>query len=416
MRKGALLCFAALVVVGPSAAQPQRDSHDTFASHDAVAERKALITRAQVWRATDVRRMDLRAGPRGGLDLKARPRGGFAPDASITCEYVKKKLTGATPKFACRLRDGREVKIKYGGDNGEVYAEVAATRLLWALGFGADAMYPVHVTCRRCPATLGGVKQGDNEWFFERAAIELKMAGREVSDRWSWAELDEVDERTGGAPRAQRDALKLLAVLMQHTDSKPEQQRILCIQEHAHRCTVPLMMINDLGMTFGAANMFNDADIGSVNFAQWEKLSVWKDPTGCVGNLSGSKTGTLKYPEISEEGRRFLAALLLQLSDRQIASMFHVAHFDLRGHPPNYGEPIVGSIPQWVSAFKAKRAEIVGRRCVAYAPSITRASVFRSILPPLMTSPTFFPASFDPYFFAAASGAAPAPSARLWVN
>ena len=400
MVKGPLLCFAALAVVGVSAAQQQRHSHLS------VAERKALIERAQVWRATDIPRMDLKTGPRGG----------FAPDASIRCEYVNKKLTGTTPKFACRLPDGREFKIKYGSGNGEVYAEVAASRLLWALGFGADAMYPVRVICKRCPDTLGGVKRGDDEWLFERAALERKMAGREVSDQWSWAELDQVDERAGGAPRAQRDALKLLAVLLQHTDSKPVQQRILCIEEHGHRCTLPLMMIDDLGMTFGAANMFNDAGIGSVNFAQWEKLSVWKDATRCVGNLSGSKTGTLKYPEISEEGRRFLAALLMQLSDQQIATMFHVAHFDLRGHTPDEGEPIVGSIPQWVSAFKAKRAEIVGRKCAAYAPATTRASVFRSILPPLITSPAFFPASFDAYFLAAASGAAPAPSARLWVN
>jgi len=44
-----------------------------------------------------------------------------------------------------------------------------------------------------------------------------------------------------------------------------------------------------------------------------------------------------------------------------------------------------------------------------------RASVRMSMFPPLITHPIFFPASLPSYFFAAASGAAPDPSARLCV-
>src|SRR5262249_15959711 len=46
----------------------------------------------------------------------------------------------------------------------------------------------------------------------------------------------------------------------------------------------------------------------------------------------------------------------------------------------------------------------------------TPPNVPTPILPPLMTMPTFLPASCGPYFFAAASGAAPDPSARLCVR
>ena len=38
---------------------------------------------------------------------------------------------------------GEELKVKYGRRNPEPWAEVAATRLLSALGFGADRMYVV---------------------------------------------------------------------------------------------------------------------------------------------------------------------------------------------------------------------------------------------------------------------------------
>ena len=70
--------------------------------------------------------------------------------------------------------------MKYGRTNGEVYAEVAATRLLWALGFGADPMYPVRVSCRGCPAIYGGRPRHRRQVVFDPAAIERKMKGTEL--------------------------------------------------------------------------------------------------------------------------------------------------------------------------------------------------------------------------------------------
>ena len=93
MREKSLLCWAAALLVWPSALPQQRDSSA------AGADRKAVIARAQVWRATDIPQIDLKAGPDGGIE----------PDASITCDYVHKKLGGSTPKFPCRLQDGSEV-------------------------------------------------------------------------------------------------------------------------------------------------------------------------------------------------------------------------------------------------------------------------------------------------------------------
>ena len=116
-------------------------SHKEFLT---PAERTAAIQRAQVWQPSRVAAMNLRTGPRG--------KGAFAPGETVTCDYVDEKLGGTSPKFACALTPDDVVKVKYGLHNGEVYAGVAATRLRWALGFGADAMYPVHVICRGCPA------------------------------------------------------------------------------------------------------------------------------------------------------------------------------------------------------------------------------------------------------------------------
>lgn len=292
--------------------------------------------------------MNLRAGPQG--------HGAFGPADTVTCRYFARVMNGRSPKFMCRTADGDELKVKFGRHNGEVYGEVLATRLLWALGFGADRMYTVRVICRGCPDALGGAALPNGDREFEPTAVERKAAGREIVLRersgWSWPELDLVDERVGGSPRAHRDALILLAVFMQHTDTKPEQQRIVCLDE---ACAHPLLMVSDVGLTFGRANLANDNAIGSVNLQEWAAMPVWKDPIGCVGNLPKSLTGTLRDPVISEEGRGFLAHRLDQLSDRQLRDLFEGARVNLRSN---------ATVDEWMTAFKAKRAQIAERRCV----------------------------------------------------
>jgi hypothetical protein len=333
----------------------------TSAGHAGAAdtdERKAAIARAHVWSRTDVASRDIKAGAQD-------PRG-FAFHETVTCDYLPKELSGASPKFACAIDKEDEVKVKFGGTNAEVYAEVAATRLLWALGFAADRMYPVRVICRGCPQTFGGIAREHKEALFDPATIERKLPARELGEFWSWKELDLVNEKAGGAPRAHRDALKLLAVFLQHTDTKPQQQRLVCMGEvpdaETGACERPYMMINDVGLTFGRANMFN-VNGKSMHLVQWAATPVWKDGAGCVGNLPKSLTGTLSDPVISEEGRAFLADLLTRLTDRQIYDLFEVARVTLRTRDPGKARSGFATVEEWAEAFKQKRAQIVDRRC-----------------------------------------------------
>ena len=305
---------------------------------------------------TDIAALDLKRGPDGP--------GALEPGATVTCDYVLKKLNGATPKFACRLPGGDEIKVKYA--DGEVYGEVVASRLVWALGFGADRMYSARVICRGCPDRIGTSDTDAGERILDPAAIERKLTHDEISDQWSWDELDKINAAAGGATVAERDALKLLAVFVQHNDNKPAQQRIVCLDRTEDgRCTTPLMMINDLGITFGRADVFNEQPSVSVNLAGWSQLPVWRDSTGCVANLPGSFTGSMKNPVIGEAGRQFLAKLMMQLSDQQIHDMFEAARVNLRPRKPGSGHSDYPTIDEWVAAFKAKRDQIVNRHCSA---------------------------------------------------
>jgi hypothetical protein len=325
--------------------------------------RETFLRSAQLWTPTNTSSLDIRSGPSGPS--------AFRPDALVTCDYVPTPRAGSSKKFNCKLGSGDVVKVRYGADNPEVEGSVLATRLLWALGFGADAAYPVRVICRGCsddPWNKHDTFEGSN--VFDIATIERRPPGHEMQGDpagWAWRELDVVDDASGGAPRAQRDALKLLAVFMQHTDNKAEQQSLHCLPGGLERdgpCTKPFLILHDVGLTFGHANYFNRNVTAGVNFDLWSTTPIWRNREACIGHLSQAKTGTLGDPKIGEEGRAFLAELLTQLSDQQIHDLFESAHVERRSRKPNSAEP-PASVDEWVAAFQQKRADITSTRCPA---------------------------------------------------
>ena len=282
-----------------------------------VEERQQVMERAQVWRQLNTSSLNLIRGP-------VLPASQRIP-ANVTCtfEFPKKPLTGMTPKFLCDIGKGDVVKVKYGEKNGEVYAEVASSRLLWALGFQADVMYPTKVTCRNCPddpfrASGEDWKRGnpgdtDTE-VFDPAVIE-RESGSAVEvpgyEGWAFPELDKIGNTPGGATRAQLDALKLLAVFIQHSDSKPGQQEIVCAEGRKREdakgnetCAQAWLVIKDLGGSFGKATLRNTS---KMKLSDWDSTVIWKDSKQCIGEMPRSFTGSLEDPKISEAGRSFLA-------------------------------------------------------------------------------------------------------------
>ena len=357
-RRLAIAAFATIAFAAHPYAKDEPEKQNRTLSRDA---RAAFIRAAQVWTPVNVGEFDFKAGP--------PIKGAFKPDEYVECDFVETKPEGSSKKFHCKLDSGDEVKVRYGADNGEVEGSVLASRLLWSLGFQAEAAYPVRVFCRGCSDDPWVKrKKSTGDYLFEIATIERKAPGHEFHGKpegWSWAELDLVDQAHGGAPKEQRDALKLLAVLMQHTDNKAVQQRFNCLPngvDEEGNCEKPFMMLHDIGLTFGHANFLNRNSTSSVNFELWERTPIWRDKAACIGHLAKSSTGTLGDPKISEAGRAFLAGLLDQLSDQQLHDLFEVGHIERRSRRPGSDKPPAG-IDEWVHAFQAKRAEIDATRC-----------------------------------------------------
>jgi hypothetical protein len=317
-------------------------------------ERQSALARAQVWHAPEV--------------APGRAQLGGVPGQPnlIECDFRVSELGGTARKFDCGLDSGETIRVKY-GRTPEVPSEVAATRLIRVLGFGADDVRLVErLRCRGCPAdpflTMKATDATRTQGWFRRlidygrsqdftwVSIERKHPGRAVRSHdvegWAFFELDRIDAARGGAPPAHVDALRLLAVFLAHWDNKSENQRLVCLSAEPDlaRCQRPLAMLQDVGATFGPRK---------VDLPAWERAPVWADRQRCAIDMATLPHGgsTFAPVTIGEAGRRHLADRLDQLTGDQLAALFRSARFDqpvgvLRGAAP--------PVDEWVRVFTAK--------------------------------------------------------------
>lgn len=352
-------------------------------------ERNEYLRRARVWEPAEVSSKDLYNGPAGDPT--------YAVDQTITCDFVPKPLTGWTEKFLCRLDDGRIFKVKYveGDRYKEVYGEVLGTRLFWALGFYADRMLPVRVTCRGCPRRPWNYVNArknkhwrDDQGFmrplppeaeagtytFDPAALEEKLDAEPIEEHenqgWSWKSLDQIDPSLGGATRAEVDALKLLNAFVQNADNGAEQNSLACPRDQVVKdpegkviCRLPIAYVDDLGAVFGKGGL-TTASAGRVDYDGWNKRAVWRNRESCKARLAAIggifQSSTLKNPIISEEGRALLSKQMEQLSDTQIADLFRAARVERLHQTTSDGSGgrRAVTLEDWVTLFKKKRDEI----------------------------------------------------------
>jgi len=371
--------------------EPLPVDHDLkLPAEEASGLRDDALARAKVWRET---------GPIAEADLRGNPPGpgSFATADEVACKFHPLESSGRTPKFECVFEGGEVLKVKY-GRNPEVHTEVAASRLLAALGAGADRMYLVKtVRCFGCPADphallscisspLEAILKGCKPIFgktnssgeytltldygkyvdFPIAAIERRMEGKAIRAKadqgWGWEELDEAQRSRRGATRAERDALRLLAVILNNWDTRSDNQRLLCLPGgHAAagaKCSLPFAYMHDVGATFGRVGG-DSKDERKLDVEGWSAVPVWKDPGTCVVAIASPPLHGATFDEvpITETGRRFLADRLGQLSEKQIRDLFEGARFaDQEG-----ASAASQDVSRWVTAFQAKVRQVVER-------------------------------------------------------
>jgi hypothetical protein len=348
----------------PPFAFPAPQTKPVWKGGDSTPEERTLALRqARVWTPTDVAAVDVSASP-------PDPAGTLS-DPMVRCKYLDGPAHGTTTKFDCVLRDGEVVKVKY-GHTGEIHAEVAASRLLSALGFGADRMFIIpRVRCYGCVRTpfytawafdyvharerlMQSVPE-DSYTDFDWVAVERRFDGAQIKtaghEGWAWYELEPVDA-SRGATRAERDALRVAATFIAHWDNKASNQRLVCLSAGGGgSCANPFAYIQDLGASFGPNKM---------NLARWKAAPIWSDAARCTLSMKPFPYdgGTFPDVQISEAGRQLIARQLAAFSDRQITALFTAARF------PEFhaGKGEGAAVNAWVQAFRDKVRQIVDRR------------------------------------------------------
>lgn len=334
---------------------PRGHAADTSKPWTADARRDALA-RAVVWQppATPLREADLSQAAHG-------------LPAEVHCAFRVAPMDGTVRKFSCTLPSGETLRVKYAGP--EPHGEAAASRLLLALGFGADRVgFVRRLHCAGCPwapfATMKAVTLAravglyervvryDRSVTFDWVAVERRNAGEPIEtaeiEGWTFEEF----ARVSTASRTHADALRLMAVFLAHWDNKAENQRLVCLSggpDAQGRCARPFAMLQDVGATFGPRKVDLDA---------WREAPIWTDRARCeVGMETLPHGGATFVPiRVSEAGRRFLVDALRSISREQVVGLFTGARV----------EPKFGRVHQWADVFEARVAQLAeGPPCPA---------------------------------------------------
>jgi len=345
----------------PSFEAPKAERRWPVDPSNAAAIRDLALRQAKVWQPADTGAADFSSNP-------PDPAGSLSGDP-VRCRYLPAAAHGTTTKFTCVLPDGEVVRVKY-GDTGEIHAELAATRLLAALGFGADRMYLIpRLRCYGCVRTpfytvwaldyvhardlLTRVIPEDAYIDFEWVTVERRFEGAEIEtkdhDGWAFFELDQIDRSTG-VTRAERDALRLAALLLAHWDNKASNQRLVCVAAESAGpgpCPRPFALIHDLGATFGPNKMELD---------HWKTAPIWADRSSCRVSMRQFPYGggTFSDTQISEAGRQLIVKQLAALSDRQLESLFSAARFEEFHDGKGEG----GDVGAWAQTLRSKISQI----------------------------------------------------------
>ena len=389
-------------------------------------------------RIRDIPNKDLFKGPDDNFFNAANfpgiEEGGAIP---ITCVFDEETANpndppgGKTAKFGC-IYKGKSIKVKYDPAlsvqeptgckvpltaNAGLYGEIVATRLMWALGFKVDNMYPTKVTCENCPIDPWGyirkkakildfkdnaIKQicpegkfaagkrpetrHEGPFVFFPSATEGKIAGEaiitNVKEGWSFKEIFDENASYSQFPKKKkrqiihREALAVFMAFLSHADSKEDNQRLVCLDKKdksARSCDKPFLMVHDPGNVMGRGwapmqNMWEGQKATStikLDLSRWVKSSPWKDGNSskCTIHVNSHINGTLENQTVSAEGVNFLKSLVSMLSKEQIIDAFKVAliHFA----PVSERNSVPPDAEKWGNAFYAKiKTDILDHKCM----------------------------------------------------
>jgi hypothetical protein len=259
------------------------------------SKKKALPRGTPVlWRARDIAKLDLAAGPGGDA---MRP-------ATRRLRFIEEEKGGFSKKFRVRDARGREWVAKV---SKEAQSETAASRLLWAAGYETEVTYlvpRVHIP---------------TQGWFSNVRFEARPKGVKRHGEWAWA-------RNPFSGTRELDGLKVLMVLINNWDLKDENNVIL----HSAGSREVRYAISDLGATFGKGGgpgffwVITRSRNEPEDYADTKFIDKVED--GYVDFHYTGKNEKL-FEKVRVEHARWIGEHLSALTDGQIAAVFSAANY-----------------------------------------------------------------------------------------
>jgi len=260
-------------------------AYGVFAQEPAVVPDNAVL-----WEPVEIAGRDLYLGP--GKDLQPQFKG---------LKYIGRQPGGNSIKY--RVMDGNGVEWIAKAAN-ESQAEVAATRLLWAIGYRTEIDYlaPKFVI--------------DKVGSYRNVRLEARPDKIKRGERWSWTSnpFSKTKEFAG---------LKVMMALINNWDLKDDNTVILKDGDKNY------YVVSDLGASFGkvADKSFSRSGRSINDPEDYAKSEFIKgvDNGFIAFHYKGLQEDLMRT--ITIENARWMADLLLQLSDKQIDDAFRAANY-----------------------------------------------------------------------------------------
>lgn len=276
---------------------------------------------ADAWRQVEGTPMLWRdPGPIGNLDLYwGAGSAERAPKPPFT--FLSEDTTGTNPKVKVRDANNVEWSVKFAGADdhrNEVHSEIAATRLVWALGYMAEENYFVpsgkidQVAGLKRAATVVGA-----DGTFQKARFERKdPAVKSTEYTWSFKANPFVGSR-------ELSGLKILTAALHHWDLKHDNTAIVQLQRNGR--LEAWFLFSDLGSTFGKMEGMPRLISGRD---RWNLEAYRAEPLVdrvSDGNVYLNHDGTASVEPVPLEHARWFVSLSSQLTPQQVQRAFEAS-------------------------------------------------------------------------------------------
>ena len=276
-------------------------------SHHKHKEKKNQVPEGipVLWRApNDISKRDLYWGP-GGEVLK--------PDLSHVT-LIKKEKGGYSTKYRVRDGSGREWVVKLGK---EAKGETAASRLMWAAGYFADAKFRHDSQHARAETALAAI--------FRQMPHQPARGAQQppVVDGWPWKKNPFVGTR-------EYQGLKVMMALLNNWDIKDSNNKVNVVRNNKIADNELRYFVADLGGSFGKVShiprfiYFKPDRNNPKAYARTRLVNGVKD--GRVDFHYRLRRGDL-FKDISVSDVGWMSGWLSRLSDRQIEDAFRAANY-----------------------------------------------------------------------------------------